>query len=130
MITIEKEGAKNKIWVSDDGLINIQMSKGITENDVDDLSRQINKLLDQLGSETKIIVDLTNSSLIYSSEFRRESADRVKDLFEQSKFKKIALFGGNVIIRTTASFILVASGVRSIKIFDTKEKALKWLEAP
>jgi hypothetical protein len=106
------------------------MSKGATEKDVDDLSRQVNRLLDQLGSEAKIIVDMTNSSLIYSSGFRKKSANKIKELFERSKFKKIALFGGNTMIRTTASFILVASGVSKIKIFNTKEKALKWLKAP
>jgi hypothetical protein len=49
-------------------------------------------------------------------------------VYENTKFGKTAIFGLTVIPRAIAKFIIVASGVKNIKVFSDEKKALKWLK--
>ncbi len=44
------------------------------------------------------------------------------------RIKKAAIFGGNVFVRTLASFVIAAAGKKSIKFFSTRKEALTWLD--
>jgi len=55
-------------------------------------------------------------------------AERIKRMIKDSNFKKIAIYGGDIVIRTVASFIVSASGVKKMRVFSNQEEAFKWLE--
>lgn len=128
-----KPEEKSKIWTEEDGVVNIRIAKVVTEEDVDELIEQTRESLKSFSGRAKILIDMTAINVtagIRSSGFRKKAAVQAKALIESPGFKKAALFGGATIHRTIASFIIVASGIKNIRMFETKEKALKWLKQP
>ena len=69
---------------------------------------------------------LGDGGIIYVEVADRYNQESVFELFE-----KIAVYGGNVIARTVGSFVLAAAvGIKNVKLFENKERALKWLKKP
>ncbi len=117
-----------KVWIDKDGIANIKIIRNFTIEDVKALMNEGRELARNLSEKPKILLDMTSGLNALSSQFRKEIGEQVKELVKDPGFKKVAVFGGNIIIRTVASFIITASGVRYIKVFNTQEKALKWLK--
>jgi len=69
-----------------------------------------------------VLIDLKQSTQ-FSSEARKIW---VKFL-QNPKIKKTAIFGGNVFVRTLASFVIAASKSKNIKFFSTEEDSKDWL---
>ncbi len=69
-----------------------------------------------------VLIDLKQSTQ-FSSEARRKWVT----FLQNSKIKKTAIFGGNVFVRTLASFVIAASKSKNIRFFTTKEEAKDWL---
>ncbi len=67
---------------------------------------------------------LTNlrKSIEFSSSARKIWVEFLKN----DKIKKTAIFGGNVLIKTLATFMIVATGKKDIKFFNTEEEARAW----
>ena len=76
----------------------------------------------------KILISILTSSIIKSSRFRKKCAEKIKKIYEDTGFRKAAIFGLTLIPRSIANFIIVASGVENVKIFSDKKDALKWLK--
>lgn len=124
---------ESKVWVEGGEMVYIKISEVVIEEDVDRLIKETKRVLKQLSGQGKILVDLRairNTLGIRSSRFRKKTAGQIKDLITDPGFKRAALFGGNTMHRTIASFILAASGIKNIKILKDKEGALKWLKEP
>ena len=69
-----------------------------------------------------VLIDLRSSSE-FSSAARKVWVEFLKD----ERIKRTAIFGGNVFVRTLASFVIAATGKSNIKFFKTEEKAKEWL---
>lgn len=126
-----KPEERSKVWTEEDGIVNIRIARVVTEEDVGELIWGVREALKSSLSKGRILIDMTNIAAtagIRSSKFRKRTAGQAKDLIEEPGFKKAALFGGKMMHRTIASFIITASGIKNIKMFKTKEEALKWLK--
>lgn len=69
-----------------------------------------------------VLIDLKSSSE-FSSAARKVWVEFLKD----DRIKRTAIFGGNVFVRTLASFVIAATGKENIKFFLTEEEARVWL---
>ncbi len=119
----EQETPNNKVWLEGDivcyGLSNeVDEREAILLNDVG--LEYINS-----GKASFVLIDLQQQSSKFSSVARKIW---VKFL-QNTKIKKAAMFGGNIIVRTLASFVIAAAGKKNIKFFAAKEEALKWLKS-
>ena len=111
---------KNKVWL-ENGIVYYVISKPVDEKEA--------ILLDNFGTEFinsgqafYIIIDIRQSSQFTSG------ARKVWVKFLQnSNAKKVAIFGGNIFVRTLASFVIAATHKKNIKFFNNKINALKWL---
>jgi len=131
--TIKKEEEDNKIWVGEDGIVNIELKvegKSSLEDTKDLLRKMERTILEQKG-EARILLDLgTSYNLNYaiSSESRKVVAECIKKWIREVKFKKGAAFSNVVLRRMISSFILVTTGLKNVKVFKTKKEALNWLK--
>jgi hypothetical protein len=69
-----------------------------------------------------VLIDLKSSSE-FSSAARKVWVEFLKD----DRIKKTAIFGGNIFVRTLASFVIAATGKKNIRFFLTEEEARDWL---
>lgn len=124
----EPEGEKNKIWVGKDGILHLKVARTFIEEDVMELIKEVKETLGGFQAKAKILADMSTTSIIRSSQFRKRTAEQIMKMAKDPGFEKAAIFGGNAVMRTIASFIIMASGVKNMKIFETREEALKWLK--
>ena len=124
------EKNKSKIWKGDDGIIYVEITGSLDEHIVEELIKEIEEFLKEMPGEGRVLLDIQTPSIIRSSEFRRGVVEWIKQVAKDPGFAKAAVFANNIVIKTIASFILVPSGVKSIKVFTTKPEALKWLKQP
>lgn len=121
------------VWIGDDGIVHIEITRVVTGEYVDKLIKKVKLVLEEFSGKGKILVNMGNMADtlgIRSSHFRKKSVEQARDLIKNPGFEKAAIFKGNVMQRTIASFIIVASRQKNIKIFLKKEEALDWLKEP
>ncbi len=124
------EEEKSKIWIDENGIVNIKiMVKNLSEKDMEELIKEGKEIAKNLTEKALILVDISSGLIAISSRFRRDIAEEIKKLAIDPGFKKLAIFGG-VLPRTVASFVITASGVKNMKVFKTKDEALRWLREP
>ncbi len=123
----EKE---NKVWIDEKGTIHIFETEPFTEQDIYHILETAKEALKKLRGKGKILVKITEKVTIpvTSSYTRKILVEETKNIIKDPGFEKAAIYGGSAVSRTVASFIIMATGVKNIKIFKTKEKALEWLE--
>ena len=86
------------------------------------------KSLEKTLGKAKILIYMKTISIIHSSIFRKTTADKIKAVAEKPGYKKAAIFGPSVTLRTITNFIITASGVKNMRIFNSKKEALRWLK--
>ncbi len=124
----ESSKEEMKIWIDQDGIANVKLIKNIDMESIDNLIKEGREIVRRFSGDLLVLVDITSGLIPLSSKLRKDIAGRVKELFQELTPKKVAVFGG-IIARTIASFIITASGVKSdIKLFSSKEEAVKWLK--
>ena len=122
---------KKLIWEEKEGIVYLNMEKAYEESSIEDLILETKKVLEKFQGEAKVLIALTpylKDPHLRSSQFRQELAEKAKDILKKPGFKKAAIFGGTTITRTIASFVTTAAGLKNIKVFENREKALKWLK--
>ena len=124
------EEKENKVWLGEDGIIYAEVVKVDSEEDAYEILEGIKKILKKSSRKMKIFIDIMTSTIIASSQFRKECGEKIKELYEDIGFERTAICGITVIPRTIAFFVIKASGVKNIEIFKTKKEALKWLKEP
>jgi len=75
------------------------------------------------GETPFVLIDIRKST-DFSSAARKIWVEFLKN----PNIKKAAIFGGNILVRTTASFIIVSTGKKNIKFFDKEAEALEWIK--
>jgi len=111
----------NKVWCSDD-IVHYIISAPVDDTEASEISGIGVDFLESKNASA-VVIDLKQSTQ-FSSEARKIW---VKFL-QNSKIKKTAIFGGNVFVRTLASFVIAASQKKNIKFFTTEEEAFKWVK--
>lgn len=141
-IEFEKDPAvktiKNKpeIWVDDDGIVHTKIA-----GDIDEMikyaeimmnysEKYIEKNKDKIVMpiELRILTEIPLILKMPSIKYRKKGAEFLKKTQETIKFKKMAIYGGGIIVKTVLAFILRALGMENIKHFNTEKEALKWLK--
>jgi hypothetical protein len=124
---------KNKVWIDEQEIVHMKIIRLVGEEDLSDLIGDLREILRGFSDKPKILVDVENiedRALISSSLFRKKAVMQAKDFIQNTGFKKVAVFGTGIEDRTVASFVISAIRIKNIKIFITKEEALKWLREP
>lgn len=124
----ETKFKENKIWLENDGIIRINIGKKMEEEIFRELTERLKEIAEKVSGKLTVLVDVSKVPHIPSSAFRKMGVNLIKDLFKNPGFKKIALWGGGKIQRTVASFVITTTRMKTIKHFNTKEEALKWLK--
>ncbi len=119
--TIETPGG-NKIWCKDD-IVHYLISAPVDDKEAFQISSGGTKFLESEDA-SMVMIDLKQSTQ-FSSEARKIW---VKFL-QNPKIKKTGIFGGNVFVRTLASFVIAASQKKNLKFFTTEEEALEWIKS-
>ncbi len=119
----EQKTPNNKVWL-ENGVVCYVMSSEVDEQEAILLNNIGLEYIDS-GEASFILIDLQQQSSKFTSAARKIW---VKFL-QNTKIKKAAMFGGNIIVRTLASFVIAAAGKKNIKFFVAKEEALKWLKS-
>ena len=119
---------KSTIWQGKDGIIYIEVPKGISEQDIYKLIDEAENFLKVLSGQAKILVDTSEATVFRSAGFRKKAAKKMKEITQGPGFKKAALVGEDIGRRTIVSFVVAAAGIKNVKIFKTKEEALRWLK--
>jgi len=119
--TIETPGG-NKIWCKDE-IVHYLISAPVDDKEASQMSKEGTRFLENKDA-SMVIIDLKQSTQ-FSSEARKIWVKFLQNL----KIKKTAIFGGNVFVRTLASFVIAASQKKNIKFFTTKEEALEWIKS-
>ena len=116
----------NKVFLDNSGLIEqiyVGNQTGQTITQVANKTKEIIQLL--LTNEEPIIVLVDLSKLGKSTSDSRKAA---LEALKNTTYDKVALFGLSPYTKYLSSFIIAASGNGSrVKLFDTKQKAKKWL---
>ena len=122
------ETGKNKVSIKGSKVVYIEVAEEVSEEEVFDLLDKIEEALKVIGKEAEVLVNITTNIIIRSSNFRKEIAERIKDIFKRQGFKKVSLFAPHLATRTIVSFIIAITQLDNIKVFKSEEEALKWLK--
>ena len=122
-----KKPEEMSIWIDKEGIVHVRMIRDLTSENIKNLIEEGRELVKRLSGKPKVIIDIASGLSSIPFQLRKEIGGYVKELVENPGFKKVAISGG-IIARTIASFIIAASGEKNIKVFETKEEALKWLK--
>ncbi len=116
---------KGRIDIRKNGIIYVEVDEAIQEGEFMALFEKIKERTRSFPKKPKIlIVNLVIDSVLRSYVLRKKVGDKFKELV----FEKAAIYEDNVFSRTVASFIVAVSGLENVRVFVSKEKALKWLK--
>jgi anti-anti-sigma regulatory factor len=119
---------ENKILVDKDGIVCVSIGEEISKSSIRELLDRLEDVLENTSIKAKIIIDMGNVTILRSSDFREELSERVKKIFKEHNFSRAAFYSKSIVVRTVALFIVSATGLKNIKVFDSEEKSKNWLE--
>ena len=128
MIAPTEEKNKGITLLAEDGIIFADINEISDQKEFDLMFSQVKDIVALRGNKVKILVHMTNNPLFRTSKFRKHAATRINDLMKTIGQVKSAIYAESIITRTISSFIMLASGSKDWKVFETKEGALKWLK--
>ncbi|OGD67352.1 hypothetical protein A2442_01145 [Candidatus Campbellbacteria bacterium RIFOXYC2_FULL_35_25] len=121
MNDFKQKKSKNKVWM-EENIVYYILSTEVDEQEAI-LLNDIGGSYINSGQASYVLIGLQKQSSKFSS-----SARKIWVRFLQNEnIKRVAMFGGNVVVRTLASFVIAATGKKNIKFFSEKDKALEWL---
>ena len=121
MDDLKQKKPKNKVWM-EENIVYYILSTEVDEQEAI-LLNDIGGSYINSGQASYVLIGLQKQSSKFSS-----SARKIWVRFLQNEnIKRAAMFGGNVVVRTLASFVIAATGKKNIKFFSEKDKALEWL---
>ncbi len=115
-----KKTNENTISFEND-IIKYIISSPVDETEAKRLNKVGSEYINKKKGSIYILIDLKRSTQ-FSSGARKEW---VKFL-QNPKINKVAIFGGNIFVRTLASFVIAASKSKNIKFFTTEKEAISW----
>lgn len=121
---MEFEAANHVDCVAEERVLLYHINSDIDEEEALRLYDIGRKCFDE-GRVDYVLIDL-QASTEFSSAARKVWVEFLRD----DRIKKSAIFGGNVFVRTVASFVIAATGKKNIKFFSAEKEAREWLMEP
>lgn len=116
-----EETLRNEVFC-EDNIVNFSIRAAINPEEALRLSTVGRDLIESCAA-AYILIDL-HQSTEFSSSARKIWAEFLKN----DKIKRAAIFGGNVFIKTIATFVIAATGKKNVRFFNTKEEARAWIK--
>lgn len=115
----------NKVFLNDHGMLELVFYGNQPAEKVRQMLAEEDVIIAQLTREGKPVNVLANAEQVgkMTSDGRKLAVQYVK----AQPFRRIAVYGGGTFMRTVASMVIRALGRRDIRVFGTREPALKWL---
>jgi len=114
---------KNRLYLDEDNIAYFVVVGEHDEKKAIALKEAFLKLTDMVEGKVNALGDL-NKAGKQSPEARKIW----KELSENKKFGKIAIFGMHPVARVLASFVIGTTKKKDMRFFKTKEEALAWLK--
>lgn len=125
-----REVSEREIWVGENrvylGEDNILYSIAVGESDEKRaiaMKEAIFKLMNMVEGKVNCLIDLSKSGK-HSPEARKIW----KEMAEDDRTRKVAMFGMHPVARVIASFVMGVSRKKDMRFFGKKEEALAWLK--
>lgn len=119
----------NKVFINNDGVIECQVIGDQTLQSVTAMGEEIGSLAARLDAERRPLLVLDDISHIGS--VPPDARKKVIQFVKTVKYNRLAMFGGNGLIRVGANLILRASGKsKKLKYFTNRSQAIVWLREP
>src|SRR3989338_4918117 len=112
----------NDVWCKD-GIVHYVIAAPVNEEEAIRLDTVGEEFINK-GEASFVLIDIEQSQ-----EFSSVARKIWVKFLQNQKIKKTAIFGGNVFVRTLASFVIAAAGKANIKFFETEQQALDWLRS-
>ena len=103
------------------------LGKNWDDKTKDDLVYKYAESIKKLSQKPKVLIDITLATPIPSPSIRKGIVEKMKYVASLG-FEKVAIFGGNAIIKVMTVFAITASRIKDIKYFNNEEEAIKWLK--
>lgn len=114
--------ATNQVSCSDnDRVLFFNINSNVNEEEANRLYGFGKQCLDDKKIDNVLI------NLKASSEFSSSARKVWVEFLSDERIQKTAIFGGNIFVRTLASFVIAATGKKNIHFFQTEEEARVWL---
>ncbi|OGS20674.1 MAG: hypothetical protein A3J83_05110 [Elusimicrobia bacterium RIFOXYA2_FULL_40_6] len=113
----------NRIYLNEDNIVCVSNLGEENEKSAIAMKEAYFKLANIVEGKTNVLIDLTNAG-----KSSPEARNIWKELTENEKTGKIALFGLHPVARVLATFVITISKNKSMCFFNTKEEALSWLK--
>ena len=107
----------NDVWCKD-GIVYYTIAAPVNEEEAIRLDTVGEEFINK-GEASFVLIDIEQSQ-----EFSSVARKIWVKFLQNQKIKKTAIFGGNVFVRTLASFVIAAAGKANIKFFETEQQAL------
>ncbi len=112
----------NEVWCKD-GIVHYTIAAPVDEKEATRLDVVGEEFVNK-GEASFVLIDIEQSQ-----EFSSAARKIWVKFLQNPKIKKTAIFGGNVFVRTLASFVIAAAGKANIKFFETEQQSLDWLRS-
>ncbi|MDO8572832.1 MAG: STAS/SEC14 domain-containing protein [bacterium] len=112
----------NNVWC-ENGIVYYTISAPVDEKEAVRLDT-VGEGFINTGEASFVLINIEKSK-----EFSSSARKAWVKFLQNPKIKRTAMFGGNVFVRTLASFVIAAAGKENIKFFGTEQEALGWLHS-
>jgi len=117
----------NRVFVNDDGIIEIQVRGNQTVASVQAMGDKTVKLAEELRAAGRRVMVLDN--LLEMGIVPADARGRVVELVRSNEYDKLAMLGSDTLLRFGANLILQATGKGSrVKYFEDRERCITWLK--
>lgn len=114
------------VSLKSEGLIHIKYPSQANLELANQYLNEINQILNQNEGKFNILTDATNLAELPHGEIKKVFTDGIKAY--SHRINKSAIFGfQDTIMSIAAKLIITITGRKNIKLFNTKEEAMKWL---
>ena len=123
---------ENKIWIGKDSIIYVEIAdKDISGENVFKVIEDTVKIVREFSGKAKILANFVNPVFkVGDSRFRKKIVDVMIEMYKNPGFEKVAICGVSTLLRVASLFIVKTTKLTNMKVFETKEQALKWLKKP
>jgi len=119
----------NRVFLNDDGIIEIQVRGNQTVDSVQDMGDKTIKLAEELLAANRRVMVLDN--LLEMGMVPAEARGRVVELIKSNEYDKLAMLGNDTLLRFGANLMLQATGKGNrVKYFEDRERCIAWLKKP
>lgn len=118
----EAKIGKNTTYLSDDNIIHT-IIVGEVDVDIANAIRECHlEFLSMVEGKVKSFIDINKAG-----KQSPKSRDIGREMFENERYDKIALFGMHPVARVIASFVMGVTQKKDMRFFKTRDEAFDWL---